>query len=95
MVKRQGLGEGLSRRYLDVLDAYEEFLLLRDLLTKIDDCRAWLRRKGLREQEPCFLLPQFAEVRERVWYIEVSRQAPGRSGRGRRGGRRGLCADIQ
>ena len=57
-----------------MVDAYEEFLLLRDLLTKIDDCRAWLRRKGLREQEPCFLLPQFAEVRERVWYIEVSRQ---------------------
>ena len=58
-----------------MVDAYEEFLLLRDLLTKIDDCRAWLRRKGLREQEPCLLLPQFAEVRERVWYIEVSRQS--------------------
>ena len=65
------------------------------LLTKIDDCRAWLRRKGLREQEPCFLLPQFAEVRERGLVHRGVPTAPGRSGRGRRGGRTGLYADIQ
>ena len=32
--------ERLSRRYLDVLDVLEEYVLLRELLTRMDDAYA-------------------------------------------------------
>ena len=64
--------EPLSGRYLEVLDVLEEYLLLRELLRKMDDAY-WCREREWREfKEPFYLVIDFAEIRTRAGYIEVS-----------------------
>ena len=64
--------EPLSRRYLDVLDVLEEYLLLRELLKKMDDAY-WCRQREWRGfEEPFYLVIDFPEIRASAGYIEVS-----------------------
>ena len=66
----------LSRRYLEALDVLEEFRLLREMLTEMDDAYARAQRRWSRSdwKKPLFIVVDLPEFRRRAWYIEVSLQ---------------------
>jgi hypothetical protein len=64
----------LSRRYLEVLDALEEYRLLRELLNKLDDATERSGGRSPKVKEPFFIVVDQPEIRTRACYIEVSWQ---------------------
>lgn len=61
----------LSQRYLDLMDIYEECLLLRDVLRRINESLDDARDAGLKD-EPVFWVPKFSAAYRMVPYLEVS-----------------------
>lgn len=66
----------LSHRYLEALDALEEFRLLHEMLKQMDDAYARAQRHWPPSdwEKPFFIMVDLPEFRKRAWYIEVSLQ---------------------
>ncbi|MCB9441116.1 MAG: hypothetical protein H6523_12820 [Mycolicibacterium sp.] len=65
--------KSLSQRYATLVDAYEEFLIVKRVRDAIDECALYVGRKGGDFYAgPYFVLPDYPEVRTVVWYIEAS-----------------------
>lgn len=61
----------LSEGHAAVVDAYEEFLIVKDVLTKIDDMLFWARKRRA-EYSPIYALPEYHEIYKNIGYVEVS-----------------------
>ncbi|SHQ63636.1 Uncharacterised protein [Mycobacteroides abscessus subsp. abscessus] len=64
-------GMELSGRYLRLLDTYEEYLVLRDMLNRIDEVLTSAERRRV-EERPLFTVRHMHELYAASPYIEVS-----------------------
>ncbi|MGB3672818.1 MAG: hypothetical protein WA988_00085 [Candidatus Nanopelagicales bacterium] len=64
----------LSQRFSTVVDAYEEFVIIKRVRDAIDECHLYVRRNGgdFYDGAPYFVLPDYPEARAAVWYIEAT-----------------------
>ncbi|WP_032701571.1 hypothetical protein [Mycobacteroides abscessus] len=62
----------LSEGVVAALDAYEEFLILKDVRTKIDDMLFWARKRRA-QYSPIYALSEYYVSYQNAWYIEVTR----------------------
>lgn len=63
----------LSQRHAVIVDAYEEFLIVKGVRDTIDECELLVRRhRGDFREGPYFVLPGIPQIQPAVWYIEAS-----------------------
>lgn len=61
----------LSEVYLSTMDAYEDFVITKNLLKVLDEAMERAPREILRERS-FYVLPQYYAIYAKVWYAEVS-----------------------
>lgn len=61
----------LSEVYLSTMDAYEDFVITKNLLKVLDEAMERAPREIVRERS-FYVLPQYYAIYGKVWYAEVS-----------------------